>query len=107
MVGALSQKYPEQTFSFEAVDVTDHEQVRAHVSKVTTSASGGLQGLVCAAGIAIPGPRMHETSIDTYLKIMNVNMHGTFYYNHAVLAEFVRQNRDGKITAPEGGYAIV
>lgn len=68
--------------------------------------AGGVSGLPCCAGIAVPGPRQHEVSLETYLKVVDVNLHGTYHYNSAVLREMVRQNQAGK-QVPKGGYAIV
>jgi hypothetical protein len=49
---------------------------------------------------------MHETTVGTYLKHVNVNLHGTMYYNHAALGQFVAQNAR-KQDRPLGGYSIV
>ena len=88
------------------MDVTNPTAVSQHVSRTATGYAAGVSGLLCCAGIAVPGPRMHEVAIETYLKTIDVNMNGTYHYNSAVLREMVRQNQDGR-QAPKGGYAIV
>ncbi|KAL8276666.1 hypothetical protein RQP46_010934 [Phenoliferia psychrophenolica] len=100
----LSTTFPQQRFTFSTVDVTSFKEVKAHVQQA--AAQGAIAGLVCAAGIAVPGPRMHECSIESYIKMIDVNQHGTMYYNYAALAEFVAQNANG-VAVPDGGWAIV
>ena len=123
VVRSLSAAHPKQSFSFAEVNCTDYSAVVDHVKKASEASEHGIAGLVCAAGIAvrcflllrravsksrcqIPGPRMHEMSIESYLQLVNVNQHGTIYYNHAVLDRMVKQNTK-KMDVPAGGYAIV
>lgn len=106
LVTELKNSYPNQDFSFEIVDVTDPTSVSKHVSRAAEASADGVAGLLCCAGIAPPGPRMHEAALDAYMKVMDVNLHGTYHYNSAVLGELVRQNERGR-KSPVGGYAIV
>lgn len=106
MTAELRETYPGQGFAFDEVDVTDAQAVQEHVTKVASSAPQGIAGLLCAAGIAPPGPRMHEVNLEVYQRVINVNMNGTYYYNSSVLREMVSQNAR-HIPKPDGGYTIV
>lgn len=89
---------------FEAVDVSDAEAVERWVASVVQQ-MGNIHGLLSCAGIAIPSPRLHETNLGHFRKIMDVNLYGTVYVNVAVLAQFLKQNSAG-VEAPVGGYTI-
>lgn len=106
LITELKATHPEQKFAFHRVDVTDAEAVDAHVKEASNLQDGGIGGLLCCAGIAPPGPRMHEVALDTYMRVMQVNLHGTYFYNSAVLREMVKQKSSGAST-PQGGYSIV
>ncbi len=65
---------------FVRTDVTNEESVRAAVSVATTT-SGGLHGLVNAAGIAIAERTLGKTGphpLEAFLRVIQVNLVGTF-----------------------------
>lgn len=58
-------------------DVSKEDQVVNLFSKVK-EAFGGLEALVCNAGIALPQQLLTDTSYEQYQEIMEVNVGGTF-----------------------------
>ncbi len=58
-------------------DVSKEEQVKDLFGRVT-AAFGGLDALVCNAGVALPQQLVTDTTYEQYQTMMNVNMGGTF-----------------------------
>ncbi|MBX9459637.1 MAG: SDR family oxidoreductase [Rhizobium sp.] len=67
----------------EQVDVTDPEGVKRALD-AAAKALGGIDGLVNSAGIVALGP-ITEMSIDTWRKVIDVNLTGTFLVSQAAV----------------------
>jgi 2-dehydro-3-deoxy-L-rhamnonate dehydrogenase (NAD+) len=70
-------------FTF-ALDVTDPDAVE-RVTQATVAACGGIDALVCSAGITGPNVTLAEYPIDDWKQVFNVNVHGVFLCNRAVV----------------------
>jgi len=80
-------------------DVTDQAGVRAGVDIVRKTLSGHtLYGLVNNAGIALPGPVLHQP-VDDYRKQIEVNLIGTFMVSQAFAPLL---GADRTLTGPPG-----
>ena len=67
-----------------ALDVTDDHAVDRAASAVT-AAFGGVDILVCSAGITGPNTTTWEYPVDAWRQVFDVNVHGLFYCNRAVV----------------------
>lgn len=84
----------ERAFPVQA-DVADPEQVRAMVDAVMTR-FGGIDALVCNAGIALPGMVLQDVRREQWERVMAVDVGGVFYTCQAVLPAML-QNHAGRI----------
>jgi 3-oxoacyl-[acyl-carrier protein] reductase len=75
----------------EAVDVSDASAVDA-AAAATAAALGGVDVLVCSAGIAGPNKMTWEFPVEDWKRVFDVNVHGLFYCNRAVVP--IMQRRD-------------
>ena len=66
------------------IDVTDAEAV-ARAAAETASRFGTIDILVCSAGITGPNTTMWEYPIADWRRVFDVNVHGLFYCNRAVV----------------------
>jgi 3-oxoacyl-[acyl-carrier protein] reductase len=71
------------TLTFE-LDVTDAAAVE-RVANATAQAIGGLDVLVCSAGITGPNVPVAQYPVDDWKRVFDVNVHGLFYCNRAVV----------------------
>jgi NAD(P)-dependent dehydrogenase (short-subunit alcohol dehydrogenase family) len=71
------------TLTFE-LDVADAAAVE-RVANATAQAHGGLDVLVCSAGITGPNVPMAKYPVDEWKRVFDVNVHGLFYCNRAVV----------------------
>lgn len=77
------------------LDVADAAEVdRAAAS--TAAALGGIDVLVCSAGITGPNKTVWEYPVDDWKQVFDVNVHGLFYCNRAVVP-VMRRNDYGRI----------
>jgi 3-oxoacyl-[acyl-carrier protein] reductase len=74
-----------------ALDVTDAGAVE-HVTQSTAAALGGIDALVCSAGITGPNVPLAEYPVDAWKQVFDVNVHGVFLCNRAVVP--VMRNKD-------------
>ena len=74
-----------------ALDVSDAATVDRAASK-TADALGGIDVLVCSAGITGPNKVTWEYPVDDWRKVFDVNVHGLFYCNRAVVPIMQRKN---------------
>jgi NAD(P)-dependent dehydrogenase (short-subunit alcohol dehydrogenase family) len=79
----------------QAVDVADAEAV-TRASEATVSAFGRIDVLVCSAGITGPNLTVWEYPVDEWRRVFDVNMHGVFHCNRAVVPH-MRRNDYGRI----------
>jgi 3-oxoacyl-[acyl-carrier protein] reductase len=75
----------------EVVDVSDAKAVDAAAAS-TAAALGGIDVLVCSAGIAGPNKMTWEFPVEDWKRVFDVNVHGLFYCNRAIVP--VMQRRD-------------
>ena len=73
------------------VDVSSEAGV-ASALKQTVDAFGALDILVCSAGITGPNRTVQEYDFADWKKVFDVNVHGLFLCNRAVLAEMRRRD---------------
>lgn len=67
-----------------AVDVTSFDAVEA-ATRETDAALGGIDVLVCSAGITGPNTTTWDYPVDAWKHVFDVNVHGLFYCNRAVV----------------------
>ncbi len=73
------------------VDISDHASVENAV-KETLSAMGGIDILVNSAGITGPTVPLAEFPVEGWLKVMAINVNGTFFTNRAVIPHMMAQD---------------
>jgi 2-dehydro-3-deoxy-L-rhamnonate dehydrogenase (NAD+) len=73
------------------LDVTDAEAV-ARVTQATVAACGGIDALVCSAGITGPNVTLAEYPVEAWKQVFAVNVDGVFLCNRAVVP--VMQKKD-------------
>lgn len=66
------------------VDVSDADAVGA-AAEESIAALGKVDVLMCSAGITGATVPVHEFPIDSWLKVVNVNLNGLFYCNRAIV----------------------
>ena len=76
----------------EAVDVADFAAVERATAASAAALGGAIDVLVCSAGIAGPNHVTWEYPLDEWRRVFDVNLHGVFHCNRAVVP--VMQRRD-------------
>jgi 2-dehydro-3-deoxy-L-rhamnonate dehydrogenase (NAD+) len=84
----------EQTVVME-VDVADNDAVE-RAARATESSLGGIDVLVCSAGVTGPNTTTWEYPVDAWRQVFDVNLHGLFYCNRAVVP-IMRKTGYGRI----------
>ena len=79
----------------QRVDVTDAAAVE-RAAKAASSELGGLDVLVCSAGITGPNTTTWEYPVEAWRQVFDVNVHGLFHCNRAVVPIML-----------EGGYGRI
>jgi 3-oxoacyl-[acyl-carrier protein] reductase len=79
----------------QRVDVTDAAAVE-RAAKAASSELGGLDVLVCSAGITGPNATTWEYPVEAWRQVFDVNVHGLFHCNRAVVPIML-----------EGGYGRI
>jgi NAD(P)-dependent dehydrogenase (short-subunit alcohol dehydrogenase family) len=77
--------------SHEVVDISDWDQVDAARER-TLSNGGAVQIVVNSAGIAGPAGPLDTYEIAMWKKIIDINLHGTFFVNRAFVPGMKAQN---------------
>jgi NAD(P)-dependent dehydrogenase (short-subunit alcohol dehydrogenase family) len=72
------------------VDVADHADVTA-AARRTKEALGRVDILVNSAGITGATVPVHEFPVDSWLQVINVNLHGTFYCCREIVPVMLEQ----------------
>jgi 3-oxoacyl-[acyl-carrier protein] reductase len=57
----------------------------ASVTQATADALGGIDALVCSAGITGPNTTVAEYPVEEWKRVYDINVHGVFYCNKAVV----------------------
>ena len=78
-----------------ALDVTDHHAVE-RAAQATAARLGGIDVLVCSAGITGPNTTTWEYPVEAWRQVFDVNVHGLFYCNRAVVP-IMRNSGYGRI----------
>ena len=68
----------------QVVDITDHAAVE-RTAQASAERLGGIDVLVCSAGITGPNTTTWEYPVDAWRSVFDVNVHGLFYCNRAVV----------------------
>jgi NAD(P)-dependent dehydrogenase (short-subunit alcohol dehydrogenase family) len=76
------------TFQLDVADAADV----ARVAQATADALGGIDALVCSAGITGPNATLAEYPVDEWKRVFDVNVHGVFYCNRAVVPVMQKKN---------------
>jgi NAD(P)-dependent dehydrogenase (short-subunit alcohol dehydrogenase family) len=74
-----------------SLDVSDAAMVD-RAARETADAIGGIDVLVCSAGITGPNKVTWEYSVEDWRKVFDINVHGLFYCNRAVVPIMQRKN---------------
>jgi len=89
---ALAAAQREHGFAhIEPVDVADADSVE-RATQASAASLGGIDVLVCSAGVAGANHLTWEYPLDEWRKVIDVNLHGVFHCNRAVVP--VMQRRD-------------
>jgi NAD(P)-dependent dehydrogenase (short-subunit alcohol dehydrogenase family) len=75
----------------QQIDVSDAAMVD-RAARETADAIGGIDVLVCSAGITGPNKVTWEYPVEDWRKVFDVNVHGLFYCNRAVVPIMQRKN---------------
>jgi 3-oxoacyl-[acyl-carrier protein] reductase len=67
-----------------ALDVADNTAVE-RAARAADEALGGIDVMVCSAGITGPNATTWEYPVDAWRQVFDVNVHGLFYCNRAVV----------------------
>jgi len=68
-----------------ALDVSDAAAVQAAAEASAAALGGGVDVLVCSAGITGATAPVHEYPLDSWERVVAINLHGLFYCNRAVV----------------------
>jgi 3-oxoacyl-[acyl-carrier protein] reductase len=79
----------------ETVDVANATNVE-RAAAATTKALGGIDVLVCSAGVAGANAMTWEYPLEEWRKVIDVNLNGVFYCNRAVVP-IMQRNDYGRI----------
>jgi 3-oxoacyl-[acyl-carrier protein] reductase len=75
----------------EAVDVADAAAVE-QAAAATAAAIGGIDVLVCSAGITGPNKPTWEYPVEDWRRVFDVNVHGLFLCNRAVVPVMMKSD---------------
>ena len=78
-----------------ALDVADSDAVD-RAARAAEESLGGLDVLVCSAGITGPNTTTWDYPVDAWRQVFDVNVHGVFYCNRAVVS-IMRKTGYGRI----------
>jgi 2-dehydro-3-deoxy-L-rhamnonate dehydrogenase (NAD+) len=78
-----------------ALDVADAAAVDG-ATRAALAALGGIDVLVCSAGITGPNKTVWDYPVDAWKRVFDVNVHGLFYCNRAVVPA-MRERNYGRI----------
>ena len=78
-----------------AVDVADDDAV-GRAASATEASMAGIDILVCSAGVTGPNTTTWEYPVDAWRQVFDVNVHGLFYCNRAIVP-IMRRTGYGRI----------
>jgi 3-oxoacyl-[acyl-carrier protein] reductase len=68
-----------------AIDVSDQAAVANAATESNAALGGRVDVLVCSAGITGATVPVHEFPVDSWLRVIDINLNGLFYCNRAVV----------------------
>ena len=74
-----------------ALDVTDADAVE-RAARETETTCGGIDILVCSAGISGPNTPLAQYPVDEWKRVFDVNLHGVFLCNRAIVPLIQRRD---------------
>ncbi|MEI3848632.1 MULTISPECIES: SDR family NAD(P)-dependent oxidoreductase [unclassified Microbacterium] len=95
LTGSVTDDHTRARLRIRPIDISDEASVAAGVAAVVEEA-GRLDALVNAAGILTAG-HTHETSLDTWNRILQVNLTGTFLMVREALPALLRSAHGGRV----------
>jgi NAD(P)-dependent dehydrogenase (short-subunit alcohol dehydrogenase family) len=81
---AIANEKLDRVAATQVVDVADHQAVE-RAAHAAAHQLGGIDILVCSAGITGPNTTTWEYPIDAWRQVFDVNVHGVFHCNRAVV----------------------
>lgn len=78
-------------------DISDPEQAERLVQEAELSL-GGLDAIVCNAGVALPQQLLTDTRLEQWRRLMSADLDGMFYVLKAAIPGLVRQKRGAIVT---------
>jgi len=75
----------------QALDVSDQAAVAAAAQASSTALGGKVDVLVCSAGITGATVPVQEFPVDSWLRVFDINVHGLFYCNRAIVPLMLAQ----------------
>ncbi|KAI9278700.1 NAD(P)-binding protein [Phascolomyces articulosus] len=94
-VESLSKEFPSTTFKYYHLDISDYDEVQTIYDSIDDGL-GPIHVQVSCAGIAEYKPALDHTP-ETWRKVMNVNVDGTFYTAQAAARNMVKHKIAGSI----------
>lgn len=103
-VEATAKKHSRHLLYYQC-NVTDEQVVADVFAKLTPELKTPLRGLVCSAGVADNGPSV-EFPANSFRRILDVNLTGTFIVAQAVAKELLKSQLSGSMVfvASISGY---
>ncbi|KAI9287007.1 hypothetical protein BC943DRAFT_320476 [Umbelopsis sp. AD052] len=93
--GELSAEFPRITFKYYHLNISEYEDVQKVYGQVVED-FGEINVQVSCAGIAGYTAAVDHTP-ETWHKVLNVNLHGTFWTAQAAGRQMIAQNKGGSI----------
>lgn len=78
-------------------NISDPEQAEGLVQEAELSL-GGLDAIVCNAGVALPQQLLMDTRLEQWRRLMSADLDGMFYVLKAAIPGLVRQKRGAIVT---------
>lgn len=75
----------------QALDVSDQAAVEAAAQASAAALGGTVDVLVCSAGITGATVPVHEFPVESWLRVFDINVHGLFYCNRAIVPLMLAQ----------------
>jgi NAD(P)-dependent dehydrogenase (short-subunit alcohol dehydrogenase family) len=85
---AIARETGGSTIGGVGLDICDESAV-AEAARASAGRMGGIDVLVCSAGITGPNMPLADYPGDAWRKVFDVNVHGTFYANKACVPHMV------------------
>ncbi len=75
----------------QALDVSDQAAVEAAAQASVAALGGTVDVLICSAGITGATVPVQEFPVDSWLRVFDINVHGLFYCNRAIVPLMLAQ----------------